>query len=470
MKHLFLVRHAKSSWADEQLEDHQRPLNKRGKAQLEVMARPLVDAGAFAGSVYASDAVRARETAEGLVRGTGPAQNDNHDAITIRFSPALYTFSSIVLADWLRDYPGDEDTLTLIGHNPALLDLAGYLLKHPPDSLPTGSFIQIRLPITSWRKLAKHKGKLARFLTPKEVSFDQFKRKRKAVAESDTRPLAQHIPVALEHQYEWIRDLEPGVILGYDEEFLHQYRIGLRRSRAVAESVLDITGDISLAKAVKSLKRHARATGPLRDLDVLLADLRHWWETDTFEGLEALSPEAHFRSLAQEQHEHLKRHLNSERYRDDMRSWQRLITSRHFRKMTNHLATDDIRKALHQRISRHNTLMAALTAQSPDDEVHRLRKLLKRIRYLAELDKAAFRGMRKELKERQQLFGTFQDLHIQIELLTGFQSGPAAAHAAHGKPAAALARLIATLEERKTATRHQILTLGDIDEREALGR
>lgn len=464
MKHLFLIRHAKSSWADEQLEDHQRPLNKRGRDQLDVMARPLADAGAFAGRVYASDAVRARETAEGLARGAGPARNDNQDAITVRFSPALYTFNAKVLVDWLQDYPGDEDTLTLIGHNPALLDLAGYLLKHPPAALPTGSFIQIRLPITSWRKLAKHKGKLARFLTPKDVSFDQFKRKRKAVAKNDSRPLAQHIPAALEHQYEWIRDLEPGVILGYDEEFLHQYRIGLRRSRAIAESVLDITGDKSLAKAVKSLKRHARATGPLRDLDVLLADLRHWWEADTFEGLEALGAEVHFRTLAQEQHQRLKRRLNSGRYRDDMKSWQQLITSRHFRKMTNHLATDDIRKALHQRISRHNALMAALTAQSPDAEVHRLRKLLKRIRYLAELDKAAFRGMRKELKVRQQLFGTFQDLHVQIELLTGFQSNSAAAHPAHGQPAANLARLIATLEVRKTAIRNRILTLGDIDE------
>ncbi|TNF01311.1 MAG: histidine phosphatase family protein, partial [Gammaproteobacteria bacterium] len=41
MKHLFLIRHAKSSWADEQLSDRERPLNPRGQSQLAPLGNAL---------------------------------------------------------------------------------------------------------------------------------------------------------------------------------------------------------------------------------------------------------------------------------------------------------------------------------------------------------------------------------------------------------------------------------------------
>lgn len=65
MKHLFLVRHAKSSWADETLCDRERPLNARGESQLAPLGNALKAAGAFEGEIFSSDATRAIATLEG---------------------------------------------------------------------------------------------------------------------------------------------------------------------------------------------------------------------------------------------------------------------------------------------------------------------------------------------------------------------------------------------------------------------
>lgn len=58
MKDLFLIRHAKSSWTDDSLRDMDRPLNKRGKRQVEAMAHSLLQLGALNGPIHASHACR----------------------------------------------------------------------------------------------------------------------------------------------------------------------------------------------------------------------------------------------------------------------------------------------------------------------------------------------------------------------------------------------------------------------------
>ena len=115
--------------------------------------------------------------------------------------------------------------------------------------------------------------------------------------------------------------------------------------------------------------------------------------------------------------------MAGKKYRKDMDSWHQLITSHYFEKKTRKLTTADIRKALNRRITQYNALTQQLSQQAPDDDYHSLRKLLKRIRYLAELDKPAFREMLRQLKHRQQRFGDFQDLHVQIDMLTSFRNG-----------------------------------------------
>ncbi|MEE4637446.1 MAG: histidine phosphatase family protein [Wenzhouxiangella sp.] len=155
MIRLFLIRHAKSSWTDPSLPDHDRPLNGRGRRQLDVMGRVIHASGAFAGPVFCSTALRARLTLDGLLDKAQPP--------LVTFDPALYTFDHQDLLDWLAEH--DEERLTIIGHNPALEDLADSLLQPGPGHLPTCAFLAIELSGTSWRNPGL--ARLVRFETPR---------------------------------------------------------------------------------------------------------------------------------------------------------------------------------------------------------------------------------------------------------------------------------------------------------------
>ncbi|MGM0767940.1 MAG: CHAD domain-containing protein [Pseudomonadota bacterium] len=446
MKQLFLVRHAKSSWADHTLCDRDRPLNPRGESQLAPLGRALRAAGAFEAQVYSSDAARACATAAGIWPDTVPAAQRHTRS-------ELYTFDYQRLLSWLRQQDDDAD-ITLVGHNPALLELAQWLLKQPPEQLPTGSFIHIRLPIKHWHQLEKGKGKLAALLTPPDFSYAHFSRKLKKRAESEGATSASDIPAALHHQQRRLEQLERGVILGLDDEFLHQYRIAIRRSRAIAESVQEVTGNKTLARAVKTLKRHANATGALRDLHVLLQDLPELCGENN-DILVAL--QVWFEKEAAGRHKKLAQRLGSKRYHDSMNDWLNLIDSRKFHKLAGTLSSRDIRKTLERRIKMFNRRTAELMHTSPDENIHRLRKQLKRIRYLMELDAGNWKNNLKTLQARQQLYGRFQDLHVQIGLLEQFRK------AAPEVLPAALADIIQTLDHRKADARREILALGGLD-------
>ena len=71
MKTLLLLRHAKSSWKDESLTDHDRPLNKRGKKTAPLMGHLLREKNLVPDLVVSSTAVRARSTAEAAAEACG---------------------------------------------------------------------------------------------------------------------------------------------------------------------------------------------------------------------------------------------------------------------------------------------------------------------------------------------------------------------------------------------------------------
>ncbi len=417
MKHLFLIRHAKSSWADEGLADRDRPLNNRGEQQLQPLGKALQRLEVFQSSdVFASDATRARQTARGILPADFPSDRFHID-------PGLYTFDFKRLLEWLKKLDDSIERVVVIGHNPALQELADWLAKHAPMALPTASFLHIRLPGKHWRKLDKNSGTLEHFLTPRNYSYREFERKHRNPIKRPAPGAITDLPATLQLQAERLKQLEPGVILGLDDEFLHQYRIALRRSRALAEAIAEVSGTTRLRPAVAQLKRHARATGRLRDLHVFLADLP------------ALCPDT----------PELAKRLGSVRYRNSLHSWESEIDSGKFRKLVSGLSGGDIRKAILKRLRSFNRGTAELLHTAPDEDFHKLRKQLKRIRYLMELDPGA---RKQDLK--------FQDLHIQLELLEQFRKD-----APETLPEA-VAGIIDLIGQEKADTRRQILAMGGL--------
>lgn len=169
MHTLHLLRHAKSSWADDKLDDHDRPLSRRGRRDAETMARHLAEAGRKPDLVLCSTAVRTRETLAPLLKRLKPHR--------ILLDRDLYLAPGSALLEHVRDTDDEVGTALLIGHNPGLHELA--LLLADPESpvklpslsgkFPTGALATFRFA-PSWRRLKPRGATLIAYVTPRELS------------------------------------------------------------------------------------------------------------------------------------------------------------------------------------------------------------------------------------------------------------------------------------------------------------
>jgi phosphohistidine phosphatase len=160
-KLLLLLRHAKSSWDDPALADHDRPLAPRGRKAAQRIGERLRSDGTSVSLVLCSSARRARETVE-LVAPPGELEIESR----------LYGASAAELLQRIRQVPDDVEAVMLVGHNPAMHDLAVQLLSHAGDDLvekfPTGALATMAFT-GSWRALAARSADLVTFLKPREL-------------------------------------------------------------------------------------------------------------------------------------------------------------------------------------------------------------------------------------------------------------------------------------------------------------
>lgn len=167
MKSLHLLRHAKSSWAASGVDDHDRDLNERGERDAARMGAALA-ARLTPQSIHASSALRAQRTLSGLCRAW-PALG----AHTHATDEALYTFSWEDVLAWLQDQPAGEDSLFLIGHNPAFTELCNQLVARPAlDNLPTAGYLRFSIDIQCWSDITEGIASLDAWLFPRDLPDD----------------------------------------------------------------------------------------------------------------------------------------------------------------------------------------------------------------------------------------------------------------------------------------------------------
>lgn len=119
LTHLLLMRHAKSSWKDDTLPDHARPLNKRGRREADAVAQTLSAKGYAPDLIWASDAARTSETAARLIRLIPGAQ-------TILKVPEFYHANAATVLQACAKQNAPTGRLMLLGHNPGWSELAEY--------------------------------------------------------------------------------------------------------------------------------------------------------------------------------------------------------------------------------------------------------------------------------------------------------------------------------------------------------
>jgi phosphohistidine phosphatase len=168
MHQLHLLRHAKSSW-DDDADDHQRPLNKRGREAARLIGETLPKAIGALDLVLCSPALRTRETAElALARF--------HPKPRVLYEDVLYLATEEALIDRLRMLDEGADAVMVVGHNPGLHELA-VMLAAPGSAgfstLANGKFptgVRCRFVIaTSWAEIGSTRHRLIDYVTVKSL-------------------------------------------------------------------------------------------------------------------------------------------------------------------------------------------------------------------------------------------------------------------------------------------------------------
>lgn len=163
MPRLLLMRHAKSSWADSGMADHDRPLNERGIAAATAMGQHLAERGIVPDRLLVSTARRTRDTIAGVLGEVAGWPEP-------LFDERLYAASATRLMAIVRETAADVDTLMLVAHNPGMQMLASEW--GGPDAwdrvgkFPTGALAMIDLD-GDWPNARS--GRLSAFVKPRDL-------------------------------------------------------------------------------------------------------------------------------------------------------------------------------------------------------------------------------------------------------------------------------------------------------------
>jgi len=171
MKTLLLLRHAKSSWDDDSLTDHDRPLAPRGRRAAPLMARYMVENDHLPDLVLCSTSTRTRQTWAGV-------EDELAAEIPTEFVEELYLAGPGRMLRLLQHHGGDADVVLMIGHNPGSHELALALPDADRDrrvekmyrKFPTAALAVIEFDVEDWADVVPGMGSLISFTRPKDLS------------------------------------------------------------------------------------------------------------------------------------------------------------------------------------------------------------------------------------------------------------------------------------------------------------
>lgn len=160
MKTLFILRHAKSSWKHADLNDFDRPLNKRGLKSAPLVGDTIRKNKFQVDLIISSPAKRAEQTAR-LVKEAA------HIDAEIQFDRRIYEASPQRLLEIAAELDDRLESAMLVGHNPGLEGLLK-LLTRAVEPMPTAALAVVDLKVNRWKEIPIECGNLRTLIRPRD--------------------------------------------------------------------------------------------------------------------------------------------------------------------------------------------------------------------------------------------------------------------------------------------------------------
>lgn len=271
------------------------------------------------------------------------------------------------------------------------------------------------------------------------------------------------VRVIMQRLLEMMNANEAGVHADEDAEFLHNFRIAVRRYRTLLGQIRGVIPQRSLLRFSSGFVWLGEITRPTRDLDVYLPDFENYERSLTATARHDIEPlHAYLQHQQQLAHQQLVASLKSKRYAQLLSALTTYLATPlpvHSKLPlamlpASALADRRIRRALRRVISQGD----AIAADSPPAALHVLRKSCKKLRYLMEFFQSLYpaAGIRKAirpLKSLQNMLGEYQDLQVQQDFLTSFRQQPTVATPAMQRTLAVADVMTCKLEKHQRKVR-----------------
>ncbi|WP_263832942.1 SixA phosphatase family protein [Sulfurospirillum oryzae] len=162
MKKIYLIRHAKSSWKDETLNDFERPLNGRGKRDVVFMGKRLKMFDVKPDVIYTSPAKRALKTAKEI------GEEIDCDKKKIKSVDALYESSYEQYIELIHNIDDKCSSVFIIAHNPTITEVGERLSGAILSNIPTCAIVCISFDVESFKEITEESGHILFFDYPKK--------------------------------------------------------------------------------------------------------------------------------------------------------------------------------------------------------------------------------------------------------------------------------------------------------------
>tara|TARA_B100000575_G_scaffold165347_1_gene132190 strand:+ start:2271 stop:2762 length:492 start_codon:yes stop_codon:yes gene_type:complete len=163
MKSLIIVRHCKSSWADLSLSDFDRPLNKRGNIDGELMSNYLREKEKKIDKLILSTSKRTRLTSKYFT------EKIHFDSIS--YLDELYHASYSDIINIISKVENNFNSIMVIGHNPGLTELINQYTIMNIYNLPTTGVVKVEFKGDKWDRITENKGIIVYKKFPKELKL-----------------------------------------------------------------------------------------------------------------------------------------------------------------------------------------------------------------------------------------------------------------------------------------------------------